>query len=347
MFHIIWKSVLPRSISLLIIMCSVIVTSAEALGRLLPRGDQMAYMAMDGFHLETGPNWDIMLKDVSRSLDVAITNDPSDDRYPAWSPDGKQIAFHSRREGYYSIYMMDADGSNLRKLEAYNPHERGWTDSWGVAMAAWSPDGQSIAYHADFNNNGPWDLFIVGLDGELRRRLTRTSCDEVLLSWSPDGKQVTYASDITGSMEIYVLDLEDVTAQPRLVSGQGQIRRTVPSPGGINPPSQSSFYCSASSGLGRWHPEWSPDGSQIVFASSEDGLDEIYVVNADGTDLRRVTNDFEDDQNPSWTADGKQILFSSGRGGNGGTQIFAINPDGTGLVQLTFGNQTDAPAWRP
>lgn len=338
---------LPRSISLLIVMSSVIVTSAEVFGRLLPRGDQMAYMALNGFHLESGPNWDIMLKDMSRNLDVALTNDPSDDRYPAWSPDGSQIAFHSRREGYYSIYIMDVDGGgSLRKLEVYNPYERGWAESWGVAMPAWSPDGQSIAYHADFNSNGPWDLFIVGLDGELQRRLTRTSCDEVLLSWSPDGTQVAYASDISGSMEIYVLDLEDETKPARQLTDQREIRRTVPGSSGVYPPPGSTDYCSISTGLGRWHPEWSPDGSEIVFASSEDGLDEIYVVNADGTNLRRITNDFEDDQNPTWTADGKQILFSSNRGGNA-TQIFAINVDGTDLRRLTSGNQSDAPAWRP
>lgn len=358
MFHIIWKSVLPRAMSLLIILCGMVVTSAWTVGRVLPDPVQMAYMTQHGIHPTTGINWDIFLRDDTRNLDVALTRDPANDRYPAWSPDGSQLAFHSDRAGYWDIYVMDVDGGNLRKLTTHNPAEslvdfpeydpsetaqpfdptEQVYSSTGIAMAAWSPDGNAIAFHADFN--GAWDLFIVNLEGDLQQRLTKLPMDDVLLSWSPDGKTVAFSSQRNGRMEIYTMDI--ATSTVRQLTGEAD---NLP-PELLNPtpgvaPSTPYQYTD----IGAWHPEWSPDGKQIVFAQSDDTLDEIYVMNADGSDLRRLTENFYEDHNPVWTEDGQHIVFTSDR--SEVTQIYMMNVDGSDVRQLTFGRPSDAPAWKP
>jgi Tol biopolymer transport system component len=83
---------------------------------------------------------------------------------------------------------------------------------------------------------------------------------------------------------------------------------------------------------GPW-PAWSPDGRKIAFMSDRDGNREIYVMNADGTGLTRLTNDDVDDENPSWSPDGNQVAFN--RRVLGHLQIFVMNADGSAPTRLT------------
>ncbi len=94
-------------------------------------------------------------------------------------------------------------------------------------------------------------------------------------------------------------------------------------------------------------PDWSPDGSQIVFESRRDGNPEIYIMDADGRNPRRLTNDEANDWSPVWSPDGTRIAFASTRTGVG--EIFTMNPDGSDVVQVTALLTSDAifPAWSP
>jgi len=83
-------------------------------------------------------------------------------------------------------------------------------------------------------------------------------------------------------------------------------------------------------------PHWSPDGRQIVFTSDRDGDPEIYVVNADGSDLRRLTSVPGRDAHPSFSRDGKRIVFQSPRDG-GDTNVYVMNLDGSGQTRLECG----------
>jgi hypothetical protein len=89
---------------------------------------------------------------------------------------------------------------------------------------------------------------------------------------------------------------------------------------------------------------WSPDGSRIAFESVRDGGSEIYVMNAEGSDQRRLTSN--GGAYPAWSPDGSRIAFASGRGGD--SEIYVMNADGTGLTNLTSNPAGDHdPDWSP
>src|SRR5207302_1622395 len=100
-------------------------------------------------------------------------------------------------------------------------------------------------------------------------------------------------------------------------------------------------------------PEWSPDGARIAFSSTRDGNNEIYVMNADGSGVTRLTNESNigaNNYHPSWSPDSSRLTFASDRddAGSGDGQIYVMNPDGSGQTRLTNSPGRDAaPYWKP
>jgi dipeptidyl aminopeptidase/acylaminoacyl peptidase len=127
---------------------------------------------------------------------------------------------------------------------------------------------------------------------------------------------------------------------------------------------QSQIYLINPDGTGRvqltqgpgrkFDSAWSPDGQKIAFVSNRDDPNpsgcsacnyEIYVMDADGMNLTRLTNDPELDEDPAWSPDGTKILFTSHR--TGGLEIYKMNADGSGVTRLTFSGTANTPAWSP
>ena len=94
-----------------------------------------------------------------------------------------------------------------------------------------------------------------------------------------------------------------------------------------------------------WLPVFSPDGTRLAFTSNRDGNPEIYVMNRDGSDLRRLTNNPEIDSTPTWSPAGTQIAFASGR--SGAPQIWVVGVDGAGLRRISQESYADRPTWSP
>ena len=93
-------------------------------------------------------------------------------------------------------------------------------------------------------------------------------------------------------------------------------------------------------------PVWSPDGTRIAFESFREGNGDIYVMNADGSGLTRLTSDPALDSSPSWSPDGTRIAFESSREGN--INIYVIDADGSNLARLTDDPAVDKdPVWSP
>jgi Tol biopolymer transport system component len=90
---------------------------------------------------------------------------------------------------------------------------------------------------------------------------------------------------------------------------------------------------------------WSPDGSKIAFTSTRDGNYEIYIMNANGTGVTRLTNHAELDSYPAWSPDGLKIAFRSDRAGN--PEVYVMNANGSGPVNLTNNTAIDChPSWK-
>jgi len=122
---------------------------------------------------------------------------------PAWSPDGKRIAFKSDIEGQVGdgdVSVMKADGT----------HQHQVTHDTRGGAPTWSPDGERIAF-SDYRtalNKPPLDLYTIGADGNGRRWLTRSPGDEFQPAWSPNGRMILFVSDRSGHDAIYVMDAD-------------------------------------------------------------------------------------------------------------------------------------------
>jgi TolB protein len=116
--------------------------------------------------------------------------------WPAFSPEGKQIAFGSSREGDFDIHVMDADGSNVRRL----------TKSPGLDMRpAWSPDGQQIAFTS--NRDGNYEIYVMRADGSALRRITQNTERDDYAAWHPDGKRLVFVAERAGRSDLYLAEV--------------------------------------------------------------------------------------------------------------------------------------------
>lgn len=121
----------------------------------------------------------------------------SHEEFPAWSPDGKRVAFTSTFEGNQEIYAVDPDGSQLARLTS---------DPAIDAHPAWSPDGRRIAFAT--NRWGDFEIAVMNADGSNLSRLTESRGLDDYPVFSPDGLQIAFTSNRDGNYEIFLMDLE-------------------------------------------------------------------------------------------------------------------------------------------
>lgn len=194
-----------------------------------------------------------------------LTGSPagSQDDEPSWSPTGDLVAFSSDRDGDQEIYLIPAFGGSVTQL-TFN--------DWDDETPSWSPDGQQIAYQSE--RDGNLDIFIMGADGSNPVNLTSHQASDEEPAWSPDGSEIVFVSDRDGpDMEIYVME----------VANPGNIVRLTDNDALDD------------------EPVWSPDGTKIAFASERDGPANIYVMDADGTNVVPIVVSPADDEDPAWT----------------------------------------------
>ena len=218
-----------------------------------------------------------------------MTVDAGDNVNPTWSPDGRQIAFASNRDGNWEIYRMNVDGSNLVNLT---------NDAQQDNFPAWSPgDGSYIAFMTD--RDGNWEIYRMNTEGGGLKNLTANPSDDQMPAWSPDGKQIAFESN-------------------RLTQDSNLLDDLDPSVQTFNPCMTISRDIGITDFDGRtvnWpvnrrdsddrSPSWSPDGRYIVFSSDRRNGNDLYIAEVrtgfeDEEAVLLTEDQLEDDSFPIW-----------------------------------------------
>src|SRR5262245_7486779 len=255
-----------------------------------------------------------------------LTDNTAADSFPALSPDGKKIVFISNRNR--------AEGEPVNTSDLFVMNTKGDEQRFLIrgSSATWSPDSKYIAFHASASGAGlpittdpgaatsDSDIFVANVDDLLAGvagPMNLTNSPEAIdddPDWSPDGRRIVFTSHPVfddpqrqNLAEIYVIN----------VDGTGLTRLTF-------------------NAEGERAPSWSPDGTRILFSCRIGGGSsdfELCVMNADGSNRLQLTDNTVQDLTSSFSPDGQQIVLHRSIAGR--TQLWLMNADGTGLMQLT------------
>ncbi len=296
-----------------------------------------------------------------------------DDEYPSWSPDGKKIAFQSNRQSKnFQLYVMDSDGKNLRRITFNNNEDE---------TPVWSPDSSRILFsrYTEGDNN---EMFFINPEGTGEIQLTDHPLRDGHAKFSRDGNTIIFNAqrhdDGTHELKNYEIyttpmpksgEVIEANKMTRLtdwpewdtypsLSPDGQKvlwRRILPDTTAPRKYNSEIFIMNrdgseiknlSKSKYFDGYPEWSPDGSHIVFASNRHGVArfhlQLFVMKADGSEIRQITNNEpdEEDVRPAWSPDGKRIVFN--RVGPTGTQIHIMEVNTT-LITSSFNEVVSGP----
>lgn len=288
-------------------------------------------------------------KELTRQLSHSISNDIYNALTGKAGIFRTKIAFVGEDGGEKGIYIMDWDGSRIKKLGlkgtlVLTPHwssdgsrivyssERG--RQWGIYMLDFQkmtekrifvskgtnmagdffPKGGTLVFSS--SRDGTPDLYVLNLDDNNVKKITSTHGIEVSPSISPDGNQIAFVSDRGGSPQVYLMRPDG-----------SEIRRVT---------FEGSYNTS---------PSWSPTGDRIVFSGRRGGRNQIFIVKPDGSELTQLT-EHGNNEDPSFSPDGRYITFSSDRDKIKGVYIMRAN--GESQKRITPRDlKAFGPRWSP
>lgn len=253
-------------------------------------------------------NFEIYLMNPDGSDQINLTQHRARDSAPVWSPTGEQILFTSDRGGIEELYLMDADGTNARQV---------FKKLIGREFPTWSPDGKALAYHR-FHT---FSIYTASIDGKDEEELT----DGLWPAWSSNGAEIAFMAGKFAWAENGNLRIPNVRVQ--IINLQTHVEEEL-----------------LLGGIWMFDPAWSPDSTQIAFAS-DDTIEKgekvghtigIYIVNRDGGGLRKVIDAGDRPAavfNPTWSPDGNELIYNKGVGGV--RDLFKVALEGGVPEQLT------------
>jgi len=255
--------------------------------------------------LVQGGSKEIFMADFDGANIKQVTQNQSINLSPAWSSDGKKIAFTSYLKRNPDLYLIDLDGKNLRRFSFYP----------GLNTSpSWSPDGKQIALM--MGKEGKSDIYLLDAEGGNPKKLTKGHGNEASPRWSPDGQWIAFVSDRSGSPQIYVMAQDG--SQTRRLTYEGNYNTD---------------------------PSWSPKGNRIAFCGRMGGRYEIFTIGTDGSGLQKLTPNSGNNETPCWSPDGRYITFSSTRAGVPKIFVMNANGFNQRTLIPSKGGGESSPAW--
>ncbi len=279
--------------------------------------------------------------------------EPTPEPTPAPKPEptpeleGK-IVFASNRHGNYEIYVVDANGSDLKRLTEEPADDR---------HPVWSPDGSKIAFES--RRDGNRELYVMDSDGSNVIRLISNLADDQYPAWSPDGTELAFESNRDGHREIYSMfpsgmrqmnvsrSSEDET-RPEWSPDGAKLAFNRPNGNGhdiyIMDVGNWGVATQLTSGIDAKGPKWSPNGVTLGFTSDAGGSPRISTIGSDGTGSLSLTPD-HNAWSPAWSPEGSHLVYTSDK--DGSEDLFVMSADGSSRVRITGGPGADTdPDWK-
>ncbi len=336
--------------------------------------DADAKFSLDGlqivFRSSRDGNNEIYRMNANGSSQTRLTNDSASDSSPIFSPDGSRIAFHSHRNGNADIYLMFPDGTNLRRLtfDSADDVVPIWSPESGniifhsdresaqndiFAMSANGGTVTPLTSTSAFDGFASWQRTPTGI------ALPTISINDVSVAEPANGTatatfMVSVEGQITSPVSLLFATINDSATSPNdfqprnptamtFINGETSKQIAITINADQAAETAETFFvkltnitnavASKSLGTGMIRSQYDFNG-KIVFASRRSGNQEIFTMNADGSQILRLTNSTAVDSLPKFSPDGTKIVFDT-QIGTGNRQLFTMNADGTNLIQLT------------
>ena len=266
---------------------------------------RIAYVAVAG--PPKARSYRLVVADADGANERVVFNSPEPVMSPAWSQDGRSIAYVSFHSGLPAIYVQTLKTGEQVRVSARS----------GINSApAWSPDGSQLAV-ALSRRDGNVDIYLLSLASQELRRLTDDPSIDTEPAWSPDGRSIFFTSDRSGAPQVYQLGLGS-DDRPRRITFEGSYNA---------------------------RPRVSPDGRELAVVTLDRGSYRIAAVNLAQGSMRILSNGSLD-ESPCFAPNGADIIYASREGGRGVLALVSIDGRIQQRLAASAGEVRE-PAWSP
>lgn len=245
-------------------------------------------------------HWEIVLADYDGYHPRVLLRQTVPLLYPKWIDGDQAITYSSFRYGQADLflrYLREPSSNQIASYPGMN-YSVDWSNHRRELVGTLSKDGNP-------------EIYILDLDGKVRRRLTHNRAIETSPTWAPSGREVLFTSDRSGTPQIYVMEANGSNVRRLTFEGS---------------------YCDS--------PAWSPKGDLIAFVARIDGFFQLCTIRPDGSGFVQITNDGFGHEDPRWAPNGRHIVYSEKRGGESVISIIDIGTGGRRIL-----SSGDSPDW--